>query len=412
MGERLRDRLLQVFELGSRELYELDGPVNLTRVSQLAELEGREELSAPRFVPVVAPALRDPETTFQALREGDVLLHHPFDSFESVVELVDRAARDPKVLAIKQTLYRTTKDSPIARALLRAAEAGKQVTVVVELKARFDEESNIRWARRMEDAGVQLAYGLVGLKTHCKLLMVVRREDEGLRRYCHIGTGNYNSATARLYTDFGLLTADPELCAEVADVFNLLTSLTSSRDWEHLLVAPADLKRSLIEKIDREADAARAGRASGVRAKLNALEDPDVIEALYRASNAGVRVQLVVRGICCLRPGVPGLSENIEVRSIVDRFLEHTRVVAFANGGDPEVWIGSADWMRRNLNGRVEVLCRVRSPALVKRLEGILDLYLVDDVKARRILPDGRHERARDGAGVRAQQVLMERARS
>jgi polyphosphate kinase len=404
---RLRERLLEVFDLGPEELFEVDGPVNLSRLMELLDLEDREQLRAPRFLASLHPALREPEQIFSTIRSNDVLLHHPFDSFDSVVDLVERAAEDPRVLSIKQTLYRTTEDSPIAQSLLLAAERGKQVTVVVELKARFDEEKNIRWARRMEDAGVQIVYGLVGLKTHCKLLLISRREDEGLRRYCHVGTGNYNPVTARQYTDFGLLSADPELCADVGDVFNLLTSLTSRQSWRQLLVAPFSLKDGLIERIHREVANARAGRPASIRAKLNAIEDPEVVEELYAASRAGVPIDLIVRGICCLRPGVPGLSENIRVRSIVDRFLEHTRLVRFENDGDPELWIGSADWMRRNLRQRVEVLCRVRSPAVSGRLERILDLYLRDDLKAREILPDGSHRRCEVEEGIRAQEVLM-----
>jgi polyphosphate kinase len=281
---------------------------------------------------------------------------------------------------------------------------------VVELKARFDEEKNIRWARRMEEAGVQIVYGLVGLKTHCKLLLVVRREEDGIRRYAHIGTGNYNPATARQYTDFGLFTADPEVTAEVASVFNLLTSLSSRERWNHLLVAPFTLRSGLLERIRREAAHARAGRPASILGKLNAIQDQEVILALYDASRAGVEIDLIVRGICCLRPGVPGLSENIRVRSIVDRFLEHTRVVRFENDGQPELWIGSADWMPRNLSGRVEVLCRVRAPAVIQRLEEVLDVYRRDDVKARELMPDGQYRLADGARGVRAQEWLIQRA--
>jgi len=383
--------------------------VNLSRLMQLVELEKDERLSAPRFVAPVHAALRDPAKLFPAIRSGDVLLHHPFDSFDIVVEFLEQAAEDPRVLAIKQTLYRTSEDSPIARALLAAAERGKHVTALVELKARFDEEKNIRWARRMEEAGVQIVYGLVGLKTHCKLMLVVRRDEDGIRRYAHIGTGNYNPTTARQYTDFGLFTADAELTAEVASVFNLLTSLSSRERWNHLLVAPFTLRSGLLERIQREAEHARAGRPSGIVAKLNAIQDEAVILALYEASRAGVEIDLIVRGICCLRPGVPGLSERIRVRSIVDRFLEHTRAVRFENGGQPELWIGSADWMPRNLSGRVEVMCRVRSPAIVQRIEEVLAVYRRDDVKARELGPDGRYRRGSGALGVRAQEWLIQR---
>ncbi|MCL4686596.1 polyphosphate kinase 1 [Myxococcota bacterium] len=410
VGERLRQELLEVFELEAGDVHDCEGPVNLSRLMQLVELEKEERLLAPPFISPTHVALRDPAKLFPSIRSGDLLLHHPFDSFDSVVEFIEQAAEDPRVLAIKQTLYRTSEDSSIARALLAAAERGKHVTAVVELKARFDEEKNIRWARRMEEAGVQIVYGLVGLKTHCKLLLVVRREEDGIRRYAHIGTGNYNPATARQYTDFGLFTADPEVTAEVASVFNLLTSLSSRERWNHLLVAPFTLRSGLLERIRREAAHARAGRPASIFGKLNAIQDQEVILALYDASRAGVEIDLIVRGICCLRPGVPGLSENIRVRSIVDRFLEHTRVVRFENDGQPELWIGSADWMPRNLSGRVEVLCRVRAPAVIQRLEEVLDVYRRDDVKARELMPDGQYRLGDGTRGVRAQEWLIQRA--
>jgi polyphosphate kinase len=411
VGERLRQELLEVLDLDSRDLVECDGPVNISRLIQLVDLESNDRLKAPHFVAPVHPTLRvEPAKLFPTIRAGDVMLHHPFDSFESVVDFLEQSAQDPRVLAIKQTLYRTSEDSAIARALVQAAEAGKQVTVLVELKARFDEEKNIRWARRMEEAGVQIVYGLVGLKTHCKLMMVVRREEDGIRRYAHIGTGNYNPTTARQYTDFGLFTADPEVTAEVASVFNLLTSLSSRERWSHLLVAPFTLSSGLLERIGREADNARAGRPASIVAKLNAIQDEEICRALYDASRAGVEIDLIVRGICSLRPGVPGLSEHIRVRSIVDRFLEHTRVVRFENGGRPELWIGSADWMPRNLRGRVEVMCRIRSDAIAQRLEEILDIYRHDDVKARELQPDGSYPRVPTVNGVRAQEWLVQRA--
>jgi polyphosphate kinase len=410
VGERLRQELLEVLDLEARDLYECDGPVNISRLIQLVEFETDARLGAKRFVAPTHPALREPTKLFPTLRAGDVLLHHPFDSFDSVVDFLEQAAQDPRVLAIKQTLYRTSEDSPIARALLQAAERGKQVTALVEIKARFDEEKNIRWARRMEEAGVQIVYGLVGLKTHCKLMLVVRREEDGIRRYAHIGTGNYNSVTGRQYTDFGLFTADPEVTAEVASVFNLLTSLSSRERWNHLMVAPFTLSTGLLERIEREIENARAGRPASIVAKLNAIQDEELVGALYAASRAGVEVDLIVRGICCLKPGVPGLSERIRVRSIVDRFLEHTRVVRFENAGRPEFWIGSADWMPRNLRGRVEVMCRIRSEAIAQRLQEILDVYLHDDVKARVLGPDGVYRRVPATTGVRAQEWLMQRA--
>ncbi len=410
VGERLRQELVEVFELEASDVHDCEGPVNLSRLMQLVDLEKEEQLLDTPFIPPVHIALRDPSKLFPSIRSGDLLLHHPFDSFDSVVEFIEQAAEDPKVLAIKQTLYRTSEDSSIARALLAAAERGKHVTAVVELKARFDEAKNIRWARRMEEAGVQIVYGLVGLKTHCKLLLVVRREEDGIRRYAHIGTGNYNPATARLYTDFGLFTADPEVTAEVASVFNLLTSLSSRERWNHLLVAPFTLRSGLLDRIRCEAANARAGRPASIVAKLNAIQDQEVILALYDASRAGVEIDLIVRGICCLRPGVPDLSENIRVRSIVDRFLEHTRVVRFENDGQPELWIGSADWMPRNLSGRVEVMCRVRAPAVIQRLEEVIDVYRRDDVKARELFADGSYRRSDGARGVRAQEWLIQRA--
>jgi polyphosphate kinase len=410
VGERLRQELLEVLDLETRDLVECDGPVNISRLIQLVDLEADDRLQAPHFVATIHPSLRERAKIFPTIRAGDVMLHHPFDSFDSVVDFLEQAAQDPRVLAIKQTLYRTSEDSSIARALVAAAEAGKQVTVLVELKARFDEAKNIRWARRMEEAGVQIVYGLVGLKTHCKLMMVVRREEDGIRRYAHIGTGNYNPTTARQYTDFGLFTADPEITAEVAAVFNMLTSLSSRERWNHLLVAPFTLSSGLLERIRREADNARAGRPASIVAKLNSIQDEQLCRALYDASQAGVEIDLIVRGICCLRPGVPGLSERIRVRSIVDRFLEHTRVVRFENGGRPELWIGSADWMPRNLRGRVEVMCRIRSDSIAQRLEEILDVYRHDDVKARQLDADGAYHRVAMVNGVRAQDWLIQRA--
>jgi polyphosphate kinase len=410
VGERLRQELLEVLDLEARDLVECNGPVNISRMIQLVDLESDDRLKAPHFVAPIHPSLREPAKLFPAIRAGDVLLHHPFDSFESVVDFLEQSAQDPRVLAIKQTLYRTSEDSAIARALVTAAENGKQVTVLVELKARFDEAKNIRWARRMEEAGVQIVYGLVGLKTHCKLMLVVRREEDGIRRYAHIGTGNYNPTTARHYTDFGLFTADPEITAEVASVFNMLTSLSSRERWNHLLVAPFTLSAGLLERIGRETEHARAGRPASIVAKLNSIQDEEVCRALYDASQAGVEIDLIVRGICCLRPGVPGLSERIRVRSIVDRFLEHTRVVRFENDGRPEFWIGSADWMPRNLRGRVEVLCRIRSDSIAQRLEEILDVYRHDDVKARQLEPDGSYHRVATVTGVRAQEWLIQRA--
>ena len=412
--DELRQALLDAFELDPLQLYVVDGPVNLSRMMQVYGDVSAPALKDPTLRPARIGLPRDPDPLFARLRQGDVLLHHPFESFSHVTDFVEAAAKDPQVLAIKQTLYRTSSDSPIVRALARAAEDGKQVVVVVELKARFDEAANIAWARRLEASGVHVVYGLVGLKTHAKLTLVVRREGDRIRRYAHLGTGNYNPSTARVYTDLGLLTARETLTADAARVFDLLTSLSKPARMDRMLVAPFDMLPRLVALIRREAEHARAGRPARIVAKMNALADEAVVEALYEASCAGVPVDLVVRGICVLRPGVPGVSENVRVTSVVGRFLEHSRVYAFENGGSPEVYLGSADWMPRNLRHRVEVLFPVEDAALRDRLRNeVLATYLADRVKARRILPDGSHERVVAGAGeaaVSAQVALLDAA--
>lgn len=413
-SDDLKQSLLEAFDLDPQQLYVVDGPVNLSRLMQVYQDVAAPSLKDPPLVPARVALPTEPEPLFARLRQGDVLLHHPFESFAHVVEFVEAAARDPHVLAIKQTLYRTSADSPIVRALMRAAEEGKQVVVVVELKARFDEAANIAWARRMEESGIHVVYGLVGLKTHAKATLVLRREAERIRRYAHLGTGNYNPSTARVYTDLGLLTARETLTADIARVFDLLTSLSRPAKMERMLVAPFDMLGRLVALIRREAEHAKAGRPARIVAKMNALADEAVIEALYEASGAGVEIDLVVRGICVLRPGVPGVSERIRVVSVVGRFLEHSRIYAFENGGAPEVYIGSADWMPRNLRHRVEVLFPVEEPALRDRLRHeILATYLADRVKARRILPDGSHERLWAAPGEpagSAQAALIEAA--
>ena len=348
-------------ELGieEREIYRVPGPLDLAGLHSIADLD-RSELKYPAFVPSKTVLAKDADI-FAAIREHDILVHHPYDSFTtSVQSFIEAAADDPHVLAIKQTLYRTSGDSPIVDALIDAAESGKQVVALVELKARFDERANIEWARKLEEAGCHVVYGLVGLKTHCKLSLVVREEPDGsLRRYCHIGTGNYNPKTARLYEDFGLITAHPEVVEDVTDLFNHLTGYSRQISYRQLLVAPHTLRSGLVLRIEREVEHHRAGRPARIRLKCNSLVDEVVIDALYRASMAGVPIDVWVRGICAVRPGIPGLSETIRVRSILGRFLEHSRVFAFERGGDPEVWLGSADLMHRNLDRRIEVLVRV-----------------------------------------------------
>ena len=387
--ERMSDRVLSLLvrELGVTvdEVLRVPPPLDLAGLFPLADL-ARPELRWPSFVPATPQELRDDEgkapDVFSRLRHTDVLVHHPYESFATSVQaLVEQAAVDPAVLAIKQTLYRTSGDSPIVDALIDAAEAGKQVLVLVELKARFDEKANIRWARQLEKAGCHVVYGLVGLKTHCKLCLVVRQEDDGsLRRYMHIGTGNYNPKTARLYEDIGLLTADPDLGSDVADLFNHLSGYTLHRDYRTLLVAPDSLRTGLLALIAREADNARQGLPASITIKINALVDEEIIDGLYVASQAGVDIDLVVRGMCALKPGLPGLSERIRVRSILGRFLEHSRIFRFCGGGNEEIWIGSADAMHRNLDRRVEAMVRVRDQPACDRLIRLLDLATSDRI--------------------------------
>lgn len=396
-----------------RDVYAVAGMLNAADLMSVTRADDRALRDDP-FQPHAVPPLRDAEDLFAAIRDQDVLLQHPYESFDSVVEFIARAAEDPDVLAIKQTLYRAGGDSPIVKALVRAAESGKQVTAIVELKARFDEESNIVWARMLEQAGAHVVYGLLGLKTHTKCLLIVRREKGKLRRYVHLGTGNYNPTTARLYTDFSLFTAKPEVCEDVSSLFNLLTGYSAPPRWNKLVVAPLGLHEAILGLIAREADHARAGRPARLVAKMNALVDPDVIEALYRASQAGVPITLLVRGICCLRPGVPRVSETIEVRALVDRFLEHGRVFHFANGGQSEIYISSADWMPRNFHRRVEAMVPVEDAALKTRLVEILDVQLHDNVKTWVLRSDGKYERvqaAPDAVPVRAQARFIEMTR-
>jgi polyphosphate kinase len=395
MPAAIREQVRAGLDLDPGDVYEVEGLIGVSALHQLVSLD-LPELKYPPIVPRVPPACAG--DLFRALRGGDVLLHHPFDSFAPVVDFICQASEDPQVLAIKQTLYRTSGDSQIIQALEAAVERGKQVAAVVELKARFDEENNITWARRLEEAGVHVVYGVPGLKVHCKLALVVRNEGGELRRYAHVGTGNYNPHTARLYTDLGLLTASPSITADVAEVFNSLTGFAEPSRAGRLLIAPRHMRQQLIERIRFEASEARAGRAGRLIAKCNALTDSEIIRELYAASRAGVQIDLLIRGICCLLPGLDPISLNINVRSVVGRFLEHSRVFWFHNAGVPEVLLGSADWMERNLRRRVEVLTVIEDPALKTWLRDVmLERYLKDTARTRLMLPDGRYTRLRTG---------------
>jgi polyphosphate kinase len=388
--------------------------LNVADLTSWISREERRDLRDEPYHPLVVPPLRDPEDLFATIRENDILLHLPYESFDPIVELISKAAEDPDVLAIKQTLYRAGGDSPIVKALARAAETGKQVTAIVELKARFDEESNIQWARTLEQSGVHVVYGLLGLKTHAKCLLIIRRERGALRRYVHFATGNYNPGTARHYTDVGLLTARPSLGADASSLFNLLTGYSAPAKWNSLIVAPLGLHEATLGLIAREAEHARQGRPARIVAKMNALVDEDAIEALYRASQAGVPISLLVRGICCLRPGVPGVSDNIEVRAIIDRYLEHGRIFHFSNAGKDEVYIGSADWMPRNFHRRVEVMVPIEDAAIRARLIDILGVSFSDNVKAWTLEPNGTYSRIQPKPGapiVRSQQRFVELTR-
>jgi len=413
--ERFSQMLMGALGLGERDVFRVAGPVDVSALMALQKLEGFRTLRDEPLVPRVPAAFASSGNIFDLIRKQDVLVHHPYESFGSVVEFIERAADDPQVLAIKQTLYRTSGGSPIISALARAAQNGKQVTALVELKARFDEENNIVWARELEQAGVHVVYGVVGLKTHCKAALVVRREPEGIRRYVHLSTGNYNPTTARIYTDLGLFTANPDFGEDVSAMFNLLTGYSQRRDWRKLCVAPVDLRDHVIALIDRERQHAEAGGMGRIIVKMNALVEPAVIDALYRASQAGVQIALVIRGICCLRSGLAGASETIRVTSIVDRFLEHSRVFYFENAGDPEIFLGSADWMPRNFFRRIEVMFPIEDPRLKARIvDTILPILLSDNVKARVQRSDGsyvRIVRSADEPVVRAQVALQGQAR-
>ncbi|MDF1524246.1 MAG: polyphosphate kinase 1, partial [Trueperaceae bacterium] len=412
-----REQLRTTLGVAPEDVYDIPNHLNVADFMELASLP-IPELRDPPFQPRMPRQLTRVDDPFEAIRASDVLLHHPFHAFDAVLRLLEAAADDPDVLAIKQTLYRVGRQSPVVAALARAAGNGKLVTALVELKARFDEENNIVWARELERAGVHVVYGFASLKTHAKALLVVRREPNAnggseIRRYVHLGTGNYNPGTAGLYTDMGLLTCDPELGADVSELFNVLTGFSKQRAWRKLWVAPETLRPELLAAIEREAAHARAGRPARIIAKMNSLVDPEVIRELYRASQAGVDVDLIVRGICCLRPGVPGVSERISVRSIVGRFLEHARVAYFHDDGAERIYLGSADWMQRNLNGRVEAVFPIEDPRVKREVMAVLELELRDNVKARALQPDGTYVRVRRRPGQRrleSQKRLLERS--
>ena len=407
----IRDALLKTLRLTEEDLYLIDGPLNPVRLMALYEGDHSPELRDRPFVAPVSAVLREKPDIFAAVRERDILLHHPYENFDTVVNFLEQAGTDPDVLAIKQTLYRTGGDPRIVGALENAVRNGKQVTAVVELRARFDEANNILWARRLEEAGVHVVYGLVGYKIHAKSCLVVRREGYHIRRYVHLATGNYNPSTAKLYTDIGLLTCKPEFGEDVTNFFNLLTGISQFQPMTRLVVAPFELQDRLLQLIERENENARKGLPARVIAKINSLAEPKIMEALYRASSAGVKIDLIVRGICCLRPGIKGLSENITVRSIVDRFLEHSRIYYFENACRPEVFVSSADWLPRNFFRRIELAFPVEDGVLRERLiNEILALTLADNVRARSLQPDGSYKRVNPAKGsklVRSQEEFI-----
>ena len=413
------DYLVRALKLGAADVYRPEGPLNIPDLLPLLGRIEQKELRDEPFTPVVPPQLGDAERDlFRLIRERDVLLHHPYESFDPVVGLIEAAADDPAVMAIKMTLYRTGKDSPVVRALQRAAENGKQVTALVELKARMDEEANILWARALEQAGVHVVYGLIGYKTHSKVALVVRREAGGLRRYVHLGTGNYNPVTARIYEDLSVFTARDDFGADATSLFNLLTGYSKPAAWKKFRVAPLNLKSAVLELIEREAQIARESGRGRIVAKMNSLQEPDVVKALYRASQAGVQIELMVRGICVLRPGIAGVSERIKVTSVVDRFLEHSRIWFFEAGGKREVYLSSADWMQRNFVRRVEIAFPVEDASVKERIvEEVLAISLGDNVKARLLRADGQYERVQPGtsgsspAPLRSQERFMALAR-
>ena len=410
--KRVLKRLKKELDIHGSDIYEISGPLDLTFLMKMYGLDGFDALKAPKYIPQPNPAFLNDDDIFTNIRKGDILLSHPYESFDPVVDFVKTAAKDPKVLAIKQTLYRVSGNSPIIAALAEAADNGKQVSVLVELKARFDEENNINWAKMLEKAGCHVIYGLVGLKTHSKITLVVRREEDGIRRYVHLGTGNYNDSTAKLYTDCGLLTCNPQIGEDATAVFNMLSGYSEPLKWNQLVVAPIWLRKRFMRMIQRETNYAREGRPARIIAKVNSLCDKEIIAALYEASCAGVKIDLIIRGICCLRAGVPNLSENISVRSIVGNFLEHSRIFYFENDGAPEIYMGSADWMPRNLDRRVEIMFPILNEKLKEKAMHILNVQLSDNLKAHVLGPDGTYSKIdrRGKAAIGAQDTFCKEA--
>lgn len=413
MDKRLLKKLRQELKIKEEDIFKINGPLDLTFLMKLSGLEGYDKLRTPKYTPQPAKWLNGEDYLFDQIRDHDVLLHHPYETFDPVVDFVKQASKDPNVLAIKQTLYRVSSHSPIIASLAAAAENGKQVTVLVELKARFDEENNIIWARKLEQAGCHVIYGLVGLKTHSKITLVVRKEEDGIRRYVHLGTGNYNDSTAKLYTDMGLLTCRKAIGEDATAVFNMLSGYSEPAFWNKLAIAPIRLRDRFTQLINREKEFAKKGKKAFIRAKMNSLCDAGIISSLYEAAAAGVKIELVVRGICCLKTGMPGISENITVRSIVGDFLEHSRIFHFYNNGFEEVYMGSADWMPRNLDKRVEILFPVEDDALKAEVIHILDIQLADNEKARILQKNGTYRRAAKGghAKLNSQKYFCEEAK-
>ncbi len=412
MDKRLLKILKKELNMKEEDIYHINGPLDLTFLMKVYGLPGYDYLKVPKYTPQPVKEISPEEDIFTSIRRGDILLYHPYQTFDPVVSFVRQAAKDPDVLAIKQTLYRVSGNSPIIASLAEAAENGKQVSVLVELKARFDEENNIIWARKLEKAGCHVIYGLVGLKTHSKITLVVRKEEEGIRRYVHLGTGNYNDATAKLYTDMGLLTCNPLIGEDATAVFNMLSGYSEPVSWNKLSLAPLWLRDKFISLIERETINAGEGKTAYIIAKMNSLCDPEIIAKLYEASQAGVKIDLIVRGICCLRTGIPGVSENISVRSIVGNFLEHARIFCFANGGREEIYMGSADWMPRNLDRRVEILFPVEDESLKNKVRHVLEVQMADTMKAHVLGSDGVYEKVdrRGKAQVNSQEQFCEEA--